>query len=144
MKPGVLITKLWEDDDLVELKIRVMDESSSFANKSYVGHADLKNAAASLYAFKDRTHRGLCDLRFGEFGPEYAKGAFHARFHFPIPGRLVVSCEQESEFMEFAKKVVASRATMFLRSEPGLLDRFIAELSAVSAGTRKEAFLEAV
>jgi hypothetical protein len=53
-------------------------------------------------------------------------GALHARFHFPVPGRLFVSCEQESEFVEFAKKEVAGRAMMFIRSEPARLDRLIA------------------
>lgn len=144
MKPGIHISRLWSDDDVVELRILVSDGTSSFSNKAYVGHAALEDAVSSLHVFKDHVHGGLVDLRFGEFGPEYASGAFHARFHFPVPGRLFVSCEQESDFVEFATKVVASRATMFVRSEPALLDRFIAELRAVSAGTSEEAYLEAV
>ena len=144
MKPGIHISKVWADDDVVELRILVADGTSSFANKVYVGHAALEDAVSSLHAFKDHVHGGLCDLRFGAFGAEYASGAFQARFHFPVPGRLFVSCEQESEFVEFAKKEVASRATMYVKSEPALLDRFIAELRAVSAGTSEEAYLEAV
>jgi len=89
-------------------------------------------------------HGGLFDLRFGEFGPEYANGAFHARFHFPAPGPLFVTCEQESEFEEFAKKEVASKATMYVKSEPALLDRFIDELRAVAAGRSEQAYLEAI
>lgn len=144
MNKGIHISKVWSDDDVVELRILVADGTSSFSNKAYVGHAALEDAVSSLHVFKDHVHGGLFDLRFGEFGPEYASGAFHARFHFPVPGRLFVSCEQESEFVEFARKEVASRATMYVRSEPALLDRFIAELRAVSAGTREEAHLEAV
>lgn len=144
MKPGIHISRLWSDDDVVELQILVSDGTSSFANKAYVGHAALADATASLQVFKNHVHGGLFDLRFGEFGPEYASGAFLARFHFSGPGRLFVSCEQESHFLEFANKEVASRATMFVKSEPALLDRFIAELCAVSAGTSNEAYLEAI
>ena len=144
MKSGIQVSRVWSDDDVVELRILVSDGTSSFSNQAYVGHAALEDAVSSLHVFKDHVHGGLFDLRLGAFGPEYASGAFHARFHFPVPGRLFVSCEQESEFVEFAKKVVASSATMYIRSEPALLDRFIAELRALSAGTSEGAYLEAV
>ena len=144
MKLGIHISRIWSDDDVVELRILVSDGASSFSNKAYVGHAALEATVSSLRVFKDHVHGGLFDLRFGEFGPEYASGAFHGRFHFPVPGRLFVSCEQESEFVAFAKKEVASRATMYLSSEPALLDRFITDLRAVSAGASEEAYLGAV
>jgi hypothetical protein len=94
--------------------------------------------------FKTHVHGGLLDVRFGEFGCEYAKGAFHARFHFPKPGRLYITSEQESEFHEFGRKTVASCATMYLSSEPALLDRFIEELKRIPTDAQGEAFLEAV
>ena len=143
MKPGIYISKVWSDDDVVELRIGVSDGASLFTNLVYVGHAVLEDAVSSLRVFKDHVHGGLLDARFGEFGPEYANGAFHARFHFPVPGRLFVSCEQESDYAEFSKTEVASRATMYLKSEPALLDRFIGELQAVAAGTSDGAHLEA-
>jgi len=144
MKPGIVISRVWSDEDVVELRVTVSDGTSLFSNQVYVGHAALQAAVSSLRAFKDHVHGGLFDLRFGEFGPEYANGAFHARFHFPLPGRLHVSCEQESDFAEFAEKQVASRASMYLKSEPALLDRFIAELGAVAGDTSQEAYLEAI
>ncbi|MBX9605940.1 MAG: hypothetical protein K2Y51_06925 [Gammaproteobacteria bacterium] len=144
MKSGIHISRIWSDDDVVELRILVSDGAASFSNKSYIGHAALEDAVSSLQVFKGDVRGGLLDLRFGEFGPEYAGGAFHARFHFPVPGRLFVSCEQESEFVEFAKKEVASRATLYVKSEPALLDRFIGEMRALSAGNGEEAYLEAV
>jgi hypothetical protein len=146
MKPGIQISRVWSDIDVVELRIRVSDGTSSFTNQVYVDHATLEDAVSSLHAFKDQVHGGLLDLRFGEFGPEYKNGAFHARLHFPIPGRgrLYLSCEQESEFGEFGKKTVASRAALHVKSEPTLLDRFIAEMRALAAGTSEEAYLEAI
>ena len=144
MKPGILIRKIWFDDDLIKLRIRVSDGTSFFSNEVYVGHGTFAEAASSLCVFKDHIHGGLLDVQFGQFGPEYATGAFHARFHFATPGRLYVSCEQESAFQEFKRRTVASRATMYLKSEPVLLDRFIAELQAVAAGNNEEAYLEAI
>ena len=57
---------------------------------------------------------------------------------------LFVTCEQESAFADFGKKHVASRATLYLESEPVLLDRFIAEMEALAAGTKSEAYLEVI
>lgn len=144
MKLGIHISRVWSDDDVVELRVRVSDGTSSVFNQVYVGHAAFETAVSSLRVFKVQVYGGLFELRFGEFRPEYANRAFHARFHFAVPGRLCISCEQESDFAEFAKKEVASRATMYVKSEPALLDRFIAELGAVAAGTSQEAYLEAI
>lgn len=144
MKPGLHISKIWFDDDVIELRIGVSHGDSFFSNQVYVGHVAFQEAISSLTVFKDQVHGGLLDVRFGEFGPEYANGAFRARFHFASPGRLYVSCEQESDFEQFSIKDVASRATMYIKSEPALLDRFIAELQAVASGTSDVAYLEAV
>jgi hypothetical protein len=45
---------------------------------------------------------------------------------------------------EFANKVVASKATLYLKWEPVLLDRFIVEMVALAAGTSDEAELEGI
>jgi len=144
MQPGIHVSRVWSDNDLIELRVDVSDGRSCFSNEVYVGHGALEDAVSSLRGFKDQIHGGLLDVRFGEFGPEYAKGAFHARFHFSAGGRLLVSCEQESGFAPFGKKDVASRATLYVKSEPALLDRFISELQAVATGRNEEAHLEAI
>ena len=144
MRPGIRISKVWYDVDSVELQIEVSDGRSCFSNEVYVGHAELADAASVLDRFKDRVHGGLADIRFGEFGCEYANGAFHARFHFARPGRLYITCRLESAFEEFSNNKVASCATLYINSEPALLDRFIGELKAVVACERDEAHLEAI
>ena len=144
MMQGIHLSKIWFDEDVVEFRITVSDGTSSFSNQVYVGHAALEDAVASLDVFKGHVHGGLLDVRFGEFGCEYANGAFHARFQFPSSGRLYITCEQESDFEEFATKTVASRATLYLKSQPALLDRFIVELQALASGQVEEAFLEAI
>jgi hypothetical protein len=144
MDRGIRIARIWSDDDVVELTIEVADGTSRFANRVYVGFGHLADTIASLDTFKMQVHGGLLDLRFGEFGCEYANGAFHARFHYGERGKLHITCQQESEFMEFGRKTVASCATMYLTSEPALLDRFIVELKRIPTDAHGEAHLEAV
>jgi hypothetical protein len=144
MKPSIHMTKVWFDDDMVELKIDVSDGTSVFSTKVYVGYDPLAQAVTNLDVFKTHVHGGLLDLRFGEFGPEWASGAFHARFHFAKPGRLFITCKLQSEFLDFGKKNVASESTLFLQTEPALLDNFIAELKSLDAKRSDEAHLEAI
>ena len=144
MDRGIRITRIWSDQDMVELAIDVADGVSRFVNRVYVGYDHLAETIARLDQFKTHVHGGILDVEFGGFGSEYANGAFHARFHFAKPGRLFISCRQESDFGEFGSKKVASCATMYLVSEPVLLDRFIAELRRVSVDAESEAHLEAV
>jgi hypothetical protein len=143
LKNGIRFTKVWSDEDLVELRIEVSDGTSLFSNLVYVGHSDLADTVSNLEVFKRHMHGGLLDIRFGGFGPEYAHGAFHARFHYPKPGKLYVTSQQESDFSEFSLKTVASCATLYIKSEPALLERFVDELKALGAGSGEHAFLEA-
>jgi len=98
MRPGIHLSRIWFDDDVIEFKIGVSDGTSHFLNQVYVGHAALADTVSNLDDFKSHIHGGLLDVRLSEFGCEYAGGAFHARFQFPSPGRLYISCEQESAF----------------------------------------------
>ncbi len=144
MGTGITITRIWEDDDMVELRVRVSDGESNFTNTAYVAYSVLLEAVAALATFKDHVHGGLLDLEFGEFGPEYANGAFRGRFHFSSPGRLLVSCEQESEFEARGRKTVASSARLYFWSEPALLDRFITELRHLATTPDTSAELEGI
>ena len=144
MKPGIHLTKVWFDDDMIELKIDLSDGISSFSNRVYAGYSAFADVVAQLDAFKDHIHGGLLDIRFGEFGPEYANGAFHARLHFAKPGRRYIGSRQRSNFGEFSVTKVASEATLYLKTEPALLGNFIAELRRLHAKKSEEAHLEAI
>jgi hypothetical protein len=144
MKPGIHFTKVWFDNDMVELRIDVSDGSSLFSNQVYVGYSMLADVVAELDVFKDRIYGGVLDIRLGEFGPEYANGALHARLHFTKPGRLYITCKQQSEFNDFSLTKVASEATLYLKTEPALLDNFINELKSLHTGQSEEANLEAI
>jgi hypothetical protein len=143
MKPGISFSKVWFDDDVVELKIDSFDGKSLFSNNVYAGHQDLDDLVAGLFTFKDHVHGGIYDIELGSFGPEYARGAFRARLHFQESGKIYITIAAQSEFEEFGIKNVASEATLYLRSEPALLDNFIGELKALAAGKRDDANLEA-
>ncbi len=144
MKQGIYLTKTRFDYDAVELRIDVSDGSSFFSNRVYVGYSALANIVAELDIFKDKLYWGLLDIRFGEFGVEYASGACHARLHFAKPGKLYITCRQQSEFKDFSVTEVASEATLYLRTEPALLNNFIADLRSLQAGQCEDAYLEAI
>ena len=144
MMKGIHVRKIWFDDDVVELRVTVNDGRSLFSTDVYVGHEQLAEDVSGLNVFKTHVYGGLFNLRWGEFGPEYAGGAIHARLHFPKPGRLFITCKMQSEFEEFTVNKVASEATLLLRTEPALLDRFIGELGALSSGMSEEAEMETI
>lgn len=146
MTPSISIEKVWSDDDVMEFEITASDGSSQFCTKVYTGHENLKSMVADLHRFKDEWHGGIYDMEFGKFGPEFANGAFQARLHFNPEGRggLFITVRAESDWRPFSKTEVASRATLYLKSEPGLLDRFVGELRGLSSGTRDNAVFECV
>ncbi|SFU85602.1 hypothetical protein SAMN05216350_106221 [Polaromonas sp. YR568] len=144
MKPGIYFTKIWFDDDLVELKIQVSDGQSVFVNEVHVGHQQLAELVVELNRFKTHVHWGIHDIAFGAFGPEYAGGAFHARLHFQERGILFVTVRSQSCFEDFGKKNVASEATLYLRSEPALFDNFVEQMGQVRDRKRDDMLLEAI
>lgn len=141
MKAGITIKQVWSDSDLVEFKITSSDGTSTFCNKVYAGHQTLEELIAGLGIFRNHLHGGLYNITFGEFGPEYASGAFSARLHFYKPGRLAITVRAESEWQEFKTMKVASNATLHLTSEPVLLDNFIEALKQLKSGASSEAAL---
>ncbi len=144
MKPSIAFTRVWADDDVVELEVAVCDGISVFRNQVYEGHAHLDDVATDLESFKIQIHGGLLDIELGSFGPECANGAFHARLHFPDAGLLYISCKQQSDFKDFSRKSVAAEASLYLKTEPALLDRFIVAFALLAANKAEAAVLEAI
>ena len=138
------MTKVWHDDDMIELEITVSDGTSTFSNRVYVGYQKMNDLVSHLDLFREQVYGGLLDIQLGYFGPEYANGAFHARLHFPRPGNLYITCKLESDFKEFSITKVASEAMLYLKTEPILLDNFISELKSLNNKRREDAHLEAL
>ncbi|MYM35514.1 hypothetical protein GTP44_10610 [Duganella sp. FT50W] len=142
MAEKITMRKVMTDDHMVTLEISVSNVVSVFCNEVYVGQSELANTVARLEQFKTQIYGGICDLRFGEFGPEYAAGGFHARLQFIERGKICITIHMQTNFFDFGKKHVANEAHMHLMTEPALLDDFIRALDAISNGHCDEATLE--
>ena len=131
---------------MIELTVCICDGTSSFQCNAYVGHQELTEIVEKLNVFKAHVYGGLCDLRLGEFGPEYAGGAFHARleFHGSGNGKLSITAKAESEWNEFTHTKVAANATLYLTTEPALFDRWLNSFKGLSKGTKDNAVLECI
>ncbi|MCE9555745.1 MAG: hypothetical protein K8T91_20545 [Planctomycetes bacterium] len=144
LDPGIEITKIWQDDCLVECRVSISDGNSSYSTAVYVAHDGISQLVLELENFRQEVYGGIYDIYFGEFGPEYANGAFHARLNFCTHSKLHITVHAQSDFFDFGKKSVASEATLYLISEPILLDNFINELKQLAAGISSAAKLKAI
>ncbi len=133
MQSYLKFEKIWNDEDITELKVTVCNGHSIFSNKVYLGNTELDDLFVSLDSFKTSYYGGLRNIEFGGFGCEYTNGAFHARLHFPKPGNLFIATYQQSEFFEFKGQKVASESKMYLSTEPGQFDNFLLELKSLNS-----------
>ena len=131
MEPHIAIAHGWYDEDVVELTFEVCDGVSQVVNSAYVGLDWLQNHADGLATFCGQVYGGIYNLRAGEIGPEYANGAFRARFHYYQPNALLISTFQQSDYFPFKNNEAAVEAKLFLRTEAGLLDQFVGALKAL-------------
>jgi hypothetical protein len=140
---GIILKKIWSDEYLLEIDVAASDGASTFRTAVYVAREKMAVVIAELDRFKNEIHGGIHDVRLGAFGPEYAGGAFHARLHFHRPGHglIFITVHAESEWNDFTVSKVASRATLYLTTEPALFDNFIVELGRLRDGETDEASL---
>lgn len=144
MKPGIIFTRLWADEDMLELRVEICDGRSLFVNEIYVGHQALADTVSRTEVFKGQVYGGLFNLRFGEFGPEYASGALDIRMQFRQRGKLLLRVLAQSEFWRLEYREVSNEARLNLLSEPALLDRFILQLRTLSESSAGQAELVAL
>ena len=140
----IRIATRWSDEDVLQFRCEVSDGACTFVNSAYASLDWYLESVAALENFVGQIYGGIYDLEAGTPGPEFADGAFLARFHWYSPSRLYISTRQESDHFEFKGAQVVSTAKLFLRTEPALLDRFISELRATGAGERQQATLECI
>jgi len=140
----ITVTRKTSDEDVLLLSFEVCDGVSVFVSEAYAQFDWETTSAQKLRTFGHQLHGGLFDLEAGDGGPEYASGAFRARFHFFKPTKLLVSVEQQGDYFAFKNTAVAPEARMFLRTEPALLDRFIEALPRLDASDGGEAVLECI
>jgi hypothetical protein len=144
MTPRIAITRTWSDNDVAQLAFEVCDGSSVFANEAYVPLNWGVTTASALRAFGQQIYGGLFDLQAGEEGFEYASGHIRARFHWYKPDQLLISTWQQGAHFLFKGSETAADARLFLKTEPALLDRFVAALPSLDAQGDGQATLECV
>jgi hypothetical protein len=142
MKAGLYFENVWFDNDAIELKITASDGVSRFSTNVYVGYSEIDDLVKRLHVFKKQIYGGIFDIELGGFGPEYANGAFSGRMHFYERGKIYITARMQSKFCDFGVKNVASDATLYLISEPALLDNFITELRVINTDLSNKAVLE--
>ena len=138
--------EIWSDEDLIKIEVAASDGSSTFRTTVYVDHETLAELVEGLDRFKAQIYGGIHDVRPGALGPEYAEGAFHARLHFhqPCHGLIFITVHAESDWHDFTLSKVASRVTLYLKTEPALFDNFIVELGRLRDGKTDEASLSGI
>jgi hypothetical protein len=144
MGPRIAITRTWSDNDLAQLAFEVCDGTSLFANESYVPLDWGVTTASALRTFGQQIHGGLFDLQAGEEGSEYAGGFVRARFHWYKPNQLLISSWQQGAHFPFKGTEVAAGARLFLKTEPALLDRFVAALPSLDSQGGGQVTLECI
>ena len=145
LKPSTALrlSRVWRDNDMDELRVAVEGPDTGFAVTAYVGRTDFDNALKELRSFAKAIHGGLCDVRFGDFGTEYANGAVHFRFHW-VEGQIFLTCRLQTRFDKFGRKELADEALIHVRTEAALYDAFLAELRPFVERKRDEVALELV
>ncbi|MFJ9451923.1 hypothetical protein [Herbaspirillum sp. NPDC101397] len=131
MNAGICFTKIWSDDDLLELRIEINEGRSRFQTEVYAGHEQLGQLVLALEVFKGEAPGTQYDLRFGEFDPQFAAGACHFLLKFNARGVLIITAHLQSQFFDFDGKKVANEGKLHLRSHPAQLDDFLRGLAAI-------------
>ena|SRR5687768_5864251 len=144
MIPRIAINRTWSDNDLAQLAFEVCDGASVFANEAYAPLNWGVSTASALRTFGRQIHGGLFDLEAGEEGFEYAGGYIRIRFHWYKPDQLLISTWQQGAHFPFKGSEAAADARLFLKTEPALLDRFVADLPSLDTQGAGQATLECI
>lgn len=131
MNAGIYFTKIWSDDDLLELRIEINEGRFRFQTEVYTGHEQLGQFVLALEAFKGETPGSQYEFQFGEFDPQYAAGACHFLLKFNTRGMLIITAHLQSQFFDCDGKEVANESKLHLRSYPAQLDDFVRGLAAI-------------
>jgi hypothetical protein len=128
MNPGLKVTYLYHDIDLI--KIRIAAENASFRGSAdvYVGTDGLLEAAAVLEGFP-KDHRDTREVVFGTAGPKFAGGSVRLNFYCKDgAGHTAFRAEIEEDYEGQQR---AQCATVFVDFEPASLDQFLIELRQI-------------
>jgi len=132
MDSGFQFELLWNDEDVLQLRIRASNSRFGGTADVYVPIGGLAEAAAKLEGFP-RNPSDQRELEFGAFGPKTAGGGVHMRFYCEgAAGRAFVETTMESDH----KGERAETAHFLVAVEAGAVDVFVSELQRLEAERR--------
>ena len=144
MQPGIHLSKVWFDADVVELDVGVSDGTSFFSNRVYVGHDHLAgNRFCPRRVQAPHLWQPVCRLRFGGSGPSMRTEEFHARLRWN-PGRLYIM--RTGIRVQGVRQEEGRQQNQDVPQLPSHapFDRFVAELQSLASGASNDAHLEAI
>jgi hypothetical protein len=125
MTRGLQVKYLYNDSDIIELRIIADNGRFCGTTNVYVGMGELPNVAEILRGFpKDSADSR--DVTLGAFGRKFAGGAVRLRFYCTdLAGHTTGEITIEADY---ARSEVAETATVIAKFEPAALDEFLKEL----------------
>jgi len=125
MARGFQVTYLYNDTDIIEL--RIIADNGRFCGTAnvYVGMGELSNVAECLRGFPNDSS-DTREVTLGAFGQKFAGGAVRLRLYCTdLAGHTTAEIAIEADY---ATSEVAETATVFAKFEPAALDDFLKEL----------------
>jgi hypothetical protein len=125
MDVGLQFAAIWDDADMIEL--RVIASSAAFRGeaKVYVAIGQLEEAAATLKGFP-QSPADVRELTLGSFDPGYVRGAINMRFYCTdSSGHAYVEAKIESQEKPGGTH---ESALLSIPIEAAALDSFVEEL----------------
>jgi len=119
------VTYLYNDTDIIEL--RIIADNGRFCGTAnvYVGMGELSNVAECLRGFPNDSS-DTREVTLGAFGQKFAGGAVRLRLYCTdLAGHTTAEIPIEADY---ATSEVAETATVFAKFEPAALDDFLKEL----------------
>lgn len=141
MDLGVQFRIIWDDKDLVEVRVSAWNGAFGGTSDIYVGNGELEEAGAKLSGFP----RNLTDTReilLGSFDQHFVRGGVRLQFYcVDQSGHAYVDSqiESDSHFHRTIQSVLVS-----LPIEAAAVDRFVEGLLRIGAARSGMAFLQAV
>ena len=128
MERGIRLEFLWNDADIVEVRVSAWNGLFGGSANTYVGIGELAESAEKLKGFP-RTPSDKRRLDFGAFGPKFAGGAATLSFYCrDSAGHASVEVKIESDDRE---RIPTQSVLLVAAVEPAAVDSFVSDLRRI-------------
>ena len=138
MDTGIRLEFLWNDADIVEVRLSAWNGLFGGSANIYAAIGELSESAQKLKGFpRNPTDKRI--LEFGEFGPKAAGGAAILSFYcVDSAGHVSIEVRIESE----TRGAIPAQSVLLVAAvEPAAIDSFSSDLSRIEADQQGTAFL---